>query len=313
MAFCVKQQYVEALPISLAFSAGVMIYVSFVEILSEALFAFNEELHDHKNAAFLAHLYTSATFFGGIVFGYLLDFVVHAMGYSHSGDASRSPHHVPNESRRVNEMKEIKLSDSSPEVNQEQHAQNGIFDGHSAAVSAEEKQNASPAKDEHSERSVVSESESQQLIKTSLITALAIGLHNFPEGLATFVSTLADPTLGVSIAVAIAIHNIPEGVAVAMPVYFATGSKLKAFGWSLISGIAEPIGGLVGYAIINNLFSHTVFGVLFGFTGGVMVYISFRELLPTARRRDSADRYTTILVFAGFLVMDISLILFELI
>ena len=150
-------------------------------------------------------------------------------------------------------------------------------------------------------------------MKTSLMTVLAIGLHNFPEGLATFVSTLADPTLGVSIAVAIAIHNIPEGIAVAMPVYFGTNSKWKALFWAFISGMAEPVGGLVGYAIIDNLFSDTVFGVLFGFTAGIMIYISFKELLPTARSKDTNDKYTTALVFAGFIVMDLSLNFYEIV
>ena len=158
---------------------------------------------------------------------------------------------------------------------------------------------------------VLQESENKQLIKTSLITALAIGLHNFPEGLATFVATVADPALGVTIAFAIAIHNIPEGVAVAMPVYFGTGSKWRAVLWAFLSGIAEPIGGLVGYALIESVFSDSVYGVLFGFTAGIMVYISFKELLPTARKKDVDDKYTTILMFVGFLVMDISIILFE--
>ena len=106
-AFCVTPEYVEILPISLAFSAGVMIYVSFVEIMSEALLSFEEELHGQNNHVFLAHLYTSATFFGGIAFGYLLDYIVHALGYSHN-HINQQPepegaaqcefphHHVPN-------------------------------------------------------------------------------------------------------------------------------------------------------------------------------------------------------------------------
>merc|ERR1712241_766255 len=157
----------------------------------------------------------------------------------------------------------------------------------------------------------VNVNENKQLIKTSLITALAIGLHNFPEGLATFTATVHDPALGVSLAFAIAIHNIPEGVAVAMPIYFGTGSKWKAILWAFISGIAEPIGGLIGYALINAVFSGSLYGGLFGFTAGIMIYISFKELLPTARKKDKEDKYTSVLMFVGFLVMDISIILFE--
>merc|ERR1719229_777347 len=155
------------------------------------------------------------------------------------------------------------------------------------------------------------DAENKQLIKTSLITALAIGLHNFPEGLATFTASVHDPALGASLAFAIAIHNIPEGVAVAMPIYFGTGSRWKAVMWAFISGIAEPIGGLIGWALIKTVINDAVYGVLFGITAGIMVYISMKELLPTARRKDIDDKYTSLLLFAGFLVMDISIILFE--
>jgi len=333
-AFCVSPERISILPIALAFSAGVMIYVSFVEILTEAKVSFEEEMHDHSRGVFLAHLYASLTFFGGIAFGYGLDWLVHKLGYTHDDEdgvhrqtpltpgskrkanlaasengTPRQCHLVPNASTHSDQF-----ADNNPNAQSPPSAKDNGNDSGQIKLS-ELNDPESPSKDEEkSSRSQnTSESENKQLIKTSLITALAIGLHNFPEGLATFVSTLADPTLGVSIAVAIAIHNIPEGVAVAMPIYFATGSKLKAFGWSFVSGIAEPIGGLVGYGIINNLFGGYVFGVLFGFTAGIMVYISFRELLPTARRKDMGDRYTTMLVFAGFVVMDISLVLFELV
>jgi len=325
-AFCVSPERITILPISLAFSAGVMIYVSFVEIWSEALLSFEEELHDQSNSVFLAHLYTSLTFFGGITFGYGLDYIVHLLGYSHNDLDIQTPAETPchNESGNGSPRRACHLvpnasthSDRSVQSSPKDMDQNNDADHDSGQIKLSElnQVSVSPIKDEEksSKSEAISEAENQQLIKTSLITALAIGLHNFPEGLATFVSTLADPTLGVSIAVAIAIHNVPEGVAVAMPIYFATGSKLKAFGWSFVSGIAEPIGGLVGYAIIDNLFGGYVFGVLFGFTAGIMIYISFRELLPTARRKDGDDKYTTLLVFAGFVVMDISLVLFELV
>jgi zinc transporter, ZIP family len=110
------------------------------------------------------------------------------------------------------------------------------------------------------------------LQKMGLMTALAIGIHNLPEGLATFVAALADPLNGVAIAIAIALHNIPEGVCVAMPVYYATGSRWKGFMWAFISGLSEPLGGLLGYFVLyGNRMSDLAYGILFCVVGGMMV------------------------------------------
>lgn len=110
------------------------------------------------------------------------------------------------------------------------------------------------------------------LQKMGLLTALAIGIHNLPEGLATFIAALADPLNGLAIAIAIALHNIPEGVCVAMPVYYATGSRWKGFWWAFLSGVSEPIGGLLGYAFLyGNRMSDLAYGLLFCLVGGMMV------------------------------------------
>ena len=183
--------------------------------------------------------------------------------------------------------------------------------GDASVLSDDDVLKSNQKREEQEQAQVEQNEQEKSLMKMSLITAMAIALHNFPEGLATFVATVADESLGVSIAVAIAIHNIPEGISVSMPIYFATGSKWKAFMWSFISGVAEPIGGLIGYLIIDSMFGDAVYGVLFSFTAGIMIYISFKELLPMARKKDDQDKYTTMLVFAGFLVMDMSLILFK--
>jgi ZIP family zinc transporter len=145
------------------------------------------------------------------------------------------------------------------------------------------------------------------------MTALAIGLHNFPEGLATFVAALADTKLGIALALAIAIHNIPEGVCVAMPVYYATGSKLRGFWWSFVSGLSEPFGGLCGFLVLYSAgMSDSAYGALFGIVGGMMVYISLKELLPTALKYDPHDKYVTNCTFIGMAVMAASLIMFTL-
>lgn len=147
-------------------------------------------------------------------------------------------------------------------------------------------------------------------MKTGTFTALAIAIHNFPEGLVTFSGALVDPVFGISLALAIAIHNIPEGLSVSVPVFYATGSRKKAFMYSLLSGIAEPAGGLAGYFILRQFLNNLVIGVLFGVVAGIMVFISFDELLPTAR--EYGKGHTAILGLAlGMVVMAVSLLLFK--
>ena len=142
-----------------------------------------------------------------------------------------------------------------------------------------------------------------------IFSALAIAIHNFPEGLATFVGALQDPALGLSIAVAVAIHNIPEGIAVSVPLYFATGSRKKAFYYSFLSGLAEPLGAMLGYFLLFRFFNDFVFGVLFAIVAGIMVFISLDELLPAAEKYGE-HHIAMYGVVAGMAVMAISLILF---
>jgi zinc transporter, ZIP family len=149
------------------------------------------------------------------------------------------------------------------------------------------------------------------LKKMGMLTAVAIAIHNFPEGLATFVAALADTKVGVGIAVAIAMHNIPEGICVAMPIYYATGSKWKGFLWGLASGLSEPLGALVGWAVLSDG-SDLAFGLVFALVGGMMVYISIKELIPTALKYDPKDRVVTTAVVCGMIVMAASLMLFAL-
>jgi ZIP family zinc transporter len=148
-----------------------------------------------------------------------------------------------------------------------------------------------------------------KLMRMGLFSALAIGIHNFPEGLATFMAALADPKLGISIAIAIAIHNIPEGLAVSAPIFYATQSRKKAFFLSFSSGLAEPVGALVGYFLFRSFFNEMTAGLVFAGVAGIMVYISLDELLPTAEEYGEHHIAIGGLV-AGMLVMAISLFLF---
>lgn len=132
--------------------------------------------------------------------------------------------------------------------------------------------------------------------RASLITAVAVAVHNFPEGLATFFASAVDLKLGLTVVMAIAIHNIPEGIAVALPVYQATGSKRKAFYYTLLSGLSEPLGGIAGFLLINFLFPQLALGLMFGVVAGIMTYISFDTILPLSNKYDTSHYSITGLV-----------------
>lgn len=146
----------------------------------------------------------------------------------------------------------------------------------------------------------------KKLLRMGLLTFLVIVIHNLPEGLVTFSSALVNRTLGISIAFAIAIHNIPEGISVALPIYYATGSRWKAIFWSFLAGIAQPIGALIGVVFLGSLFNNFTFGILFSCTAGFMVYIAFDELLPTAKEYGK-EHLAIIGVISGMAFMALSL------
>ena len=242
IAFFSKRSNWAFLSVSLGFSAGVMIYVSLIEIFAKARDAL-AEVHGLESGTWI----TVAAFFGGILVIAIIDRMIPA-------------YENPHEAHAIEEM----------------------------------------------EQAVVRQ---KKLMRMGAVTALAIGIHNFPEGLATFVGTLADPAIGVAIAVAIAVHNIPEGISVSVPIYFATGSRKKAFWLSFLSGASEPIGALIGYTILRPIFSETVFGILFASVAGIMVFISLDELLPAAREYGEGHLAIYGLI-CGMAVMALSLLLF---
>ena len=251
LAFFSKSKNYTTLSIGMGFSAGVMIYVSFVEILEKSKGAFAELYGQSVTAEALALL----CFFAGIALSAFIDYLI--------------PEDVnPHETKSNSQLLELK-----PQSNTLSTA---------------------------------------SLKRTGIFTALAIGIHNFPEGFATFVSALDDPKLGLAIAFAIAIHNIPEGMAVSLPIYHATGDKKSAFWYATLSGFAEPIGALVGFFLLLPFMGEATLGITFGLVAGIMVYISFDELLPAARVYGNA--HTTIGgITLGMLVMALSLIGFKLV
>jgi ZIP family zinc transporter len=157
----------------------------------------------------------------------------------------------------------------------------------------------------------------QKLMRMGMFTALAIAIHNFPEGLATFLAALQDPKIGLAIAVAVALHNIPEGISVSVPIFYATGDRKKAFIYSFLSGLAEPVGAGIAYLVMvliaggtENAIPSQITGVLFGGVAGIMVYISLDELLPTSRAYGKGHDSLFGLV-AGMGVMALSLLLMK--
>lgn len=150
----------------------------------------------------------------------------------------------------------------------------------------------------------------EKLYKVGIISMLAIILHNIPEGIATFISTESNLKLGLSLTTAIALHNIPEGISISIPIYYATGSKIKAFTYTLISGLSEPLGALIAYLFLNNIMNNNIMGLLMAIIAGIMIQISFYELLPTSLKFKN-KKATLIFLIIGILFMSINHILFK--
>lgn len=241
LAFFTKKTNTKFLSISLGFSAGVMIYVSMIEIFFKAKASLVAEL-GVKGGSWA----TVGAFFGGMFIIALIDKLI---------PSGENPHEV------------------------------------------------------HSVEDIENKTSDSKLLRMGIFTALAVGIHNFPEGLATFISALQQPSIAIPIAVAIAIHNIPEGIAVSVPVYYATGDRKKAFFYSFLSGLSEPIGALIGYLVLMPFINDFVFGIIFAGVAGIMVFISLDELLPSAQKY--GEHHLSIYgLVAGMVVMAVSLLLF---
>jgi len=244
MAFFAKRTNTKFLSLALGFSAGIMIYISFVEIFHKGQTSLIQVWGEE-----LGRIYNVIGFFFGIALIAVIDKLIPG-------------HENPHEDMKIEEM-----DDSKKQV------------------------------------------DFKKLHRVGLVTAFAISLHNFPEGLATFFSAMQDPKTGVAIAVAIAIHNIPEGIAVSIPIYYATGSRKKAFAYSFLSGVSEPLGAVIGYFLLKNLMLESLVGAVFSMIAGIMVFISLDQLLPAARQY--GEHHLAVYgMISGMLVMALSLLLF---
>lgn len=232
------------LSLSLGFSAGIMIYLSFMDLFPSALASLQKSFGDKKGL-----LITTLGFFAGFFINALIDAII---------PEKDNPHEYYEYSKK--EKEELAhLGDN-------------------------------------------------KLYQTGIQSAIAIAVHNFPEGLATFVAAMHDPKLGATLALAIAIHNIPEGMTVSIPIYYSTGNKSKAITYAFLSGLVEPVGGIVAYIFLKSFMSDTIFGIIFAVVSGIMVFISIDKLLPTAERY--GGHHTSIYgLCTGMLVMASSIIL----
>ena len=239
IAFFIKTPKYSYLAVLLGFSAGVMIYISFTELLGTAI-------------ADVGFMRANLAFFVGFVLIALIDML--------------APHEYEEERKTETEI----LSGLPPKL-------------------------AVPPK--------------PFLMRAGVLTAIGIAIHNFPEGLVTFsCAATGDTSFAIMIAAAIAIHNIPEGIAVSVPIFYATGSRRKAFAFSFLSGVAEPVGALIGYAILLPFLTPALLSSMMAFVAGIMVFISLDEILPLAHRYGK-EHLVLIGIGTGMLVMATSLFL----
>jgi len=248
IAFFIRTPKYSYLAVLLGFSAGVMIYISFTELLGTAI-------------GDIGFVTANIAFFIGILFIAVIDILV--------------PH----------EYEEEHVTRAHPDViTIEQQEKLGL-----------PPQLAAPSK--------------SSLMRSGILLALGIAIHNFPEGLVTFTcAATGDVTFGIMIAAAIAIHNIPEGSAGSVPIFYATGSRRRAFTYSFLSGVAEPVGALIGYAILLPFLTPALLSSVIAFVAGIMIYISLDEILPLAHRYGK-EHLVIIGLGIGMLVMAISLFL----
>lgn len=255
VTFFIKQNSLKILSFGLGLSAGVMLFVSLVDLYPESVALI-------KNQMGLNYLWLTILFFAlGIGCAVLIDYFI--------------PDHIQSQmfTRQLG-ANEKKVDSTNIEVN---------------------------------ENAVISIG---KIKKAGILTAIVVAVHNFPEGLATFFITAQNAMLGLGVVIAIAIHNIPEGMAISIPVYQATHSKRKAFLYSFLSGIAEPVGGVVGFFVIKTLFPNLCIGVLFSFVAGIMTYISLDTLLPLSKDYDTGH-YSISGTVLGLLIMASALVLLE--
>ncbi len=255
VTFFIKENSLKFLSFGLGLSAGVMLFISLVDLYPESCEMIKNQMGEN-------YLFLTVIFFAiGILTAVLIDYFI--------------PDHLQSQMFTK---------------------QLGANEKHEDSTDCKEDENA-----------VISIG---KIKKAGILTAIVVAVHNLPEGLATFFLTAQNIMLGIGIVIAIAIHNIPEGMAISIPVYQATHSKRKAFLYSFLSGMAEPVGGVIGFVIIKTLFPTLCVGILFSMVAGIMTYISLDTLLPLSKDYDTGH-YSISGVVLGLLIMGFALVLLE--
>jgi len=276
-----------SLAIALSISAGVMIFISLVEIFGESVHLLSEGIKtdDMTEETATGHGWLGATacFGAGILLIYLIDIVVHKI----------SPEHEQTELENLEGIRES-------------------YDFHESNKSGVDMERQTPGSNGGDAAYIKINAQARaQLQRMGVLSALAIGIHNMPEGIATYVGAIQNSSVGFSLAVGIGLHNIPEGIAVAAPIYFATGSRWRGIMWCAISAMAEPLGGLIAWLAIGDGMDPVSEGILFGIVCGIMVCICVKELLPTAFKFAKGKTHIVAFgMFAGMFIMVSSLTLF---
>jgi len=243
LSFFIKETNKRFLALSLSFSAGIMIYVSFMAILPEGMELIESYYGEHNQFIALGG------FFGGMLITAIVEKLVHKFG----GHIHGHDHH-------------------------HQHHEHGENDKH--------------------------------LSKLGLMSAIAIAIHNLPEGLAIFTAGLKDIRVAIPIAAAVVLHNIPLSIAISVPIYHSTGSKKKAFIYSLLVGLCQPLGAIIGYMVLSQFFNDLTFGIMFSVVAGIMIFVSLDELLPSSQKYE--DHHISVYgAIAGMMVMALSMSFFH--
>ncbi|KUF97272.1 hypothetical protein AM588_10006590 [Phytophthora nicotianae] len=274
-----------SLAIALSISAGVMVFISLVEIFGESVHllteGFKTDEMSEETATGHGWLTATAFFAVGIALIYVIDMIVHKI----------SPAHEITEIDNLEAVREsLELSKDNESFHALEHGSQTPNATHYVKMDPEAK---------------------LALQRMGVLSALAIGIHNLPEGIATYVGAIQKTSVGFSLAIGIGLHNIPEGIAVAAPIYFATGSRWRGIMWCTISAFAEPVGGFIAWLAIGDGMDPISEGILFGIVCGIMVCICVKELIPTAYKFTKGESHIVALgMFAGMFIMVASLTLF---
>mmetsp|Transcript_34731 Transcript_34731/g.35427 ORF Transcript_34731/g.35427 Transcript_34731/m.35427 type:complete len:375 (+) Transcript_34731:93-1217(+) len=328
-----------SLSLALSASAGVMLFISFVELYTVSVEQFtlglgikNEE-DDEVTCDHICNgnswLLATICFMGGVALIFFLDWILHyiAPGLHHDitvDELCKLQDIIVNDKDPLESLahkeKEKEIKQGSKEDNNNTNEGGGDIELNLSSPSSPTNENNRNTNQSTEDLIKLAEKEEQlkaeaiafkiKLNKTGIVTCLALTIHNIPEGIATYVAAMDSAQFGGALAIGIALHNIPEGIAVAAPVYFATGSRWKGLLWTLVSAFAEPFGGIIGWLVLGDSLDHIAEAVMFGIVAGIMVAISLNELLPTARDYDRESKYVGIGTYVGMSVMAASFILF---